>query len=107
MTEHLIETLIEQGVKAYKKNHRGRLFGRRLDRHEPVKVEGVEQEFRYWKEMAVYFAGEYIKEHLPQAIVNVHIDGNNSNLEIEIDDVEEESINKDLLDFFNQTRIPV
>lgn len=107
MTEHLIETLIEQGVKAYKKKHRGRLFGRRLDRHEPVKVEGVEQEFRYWKEMAVYFAGEYIKEHLPQAIVNVHIDGNNSNLEIEIDDVEEESINKDLLDFFNQTRIPV
>lgn len=107
MTEQLIETLIEQGVKAYKKNHRGRLFGRRLDRHEPVKVDGVEQEFRYWKEMAVYFAGEYIKEHLPQAIVNVHIDGNDSTLEIEIDDDEEEAINNDLINFFKQTRIQV
>ncbi len=42
MTEQLLETLIDAGTRAYKSNHRGTLFGRRMDRHEQVYVEGVE-----------------------------------------------------------------
>lgn len=101
MTEQLIETLIDTGVKAYKRNNRDKLFGRMLDRHETAYVEGCIQPFRYWKEMAVYFAGDYRKEVLPDAIVEVTIDGNDSTLSIEIDDLESEKINALLSGFFD------
>lgn len=99
--EELLEYTIDKGVQAYKKNLRHKQFGRYLDRHQPVKLTGVDTEFRYWKELAVYMMGDYILELVPTAKVEVELDGNNSTIEIELDgDEEEQAIIKALTDFY-------
>lgn len=69
MTEELIEKHIRYAVSRYKKALRKNWFGRCIDRHEVAYVDGVDQPFRYWQEVAVYFVGEYLLEVLPEAIV--------------------------------------
>lgn len=99
--EELIEYTIDKGVQAYKKNLRHKRFGRYLDRHQPVKLRGVDTEFRYWREMAVYMMGDYILEVVPTAKVEVCLDGNDSTIKIELDgDEQEQAIVKALLDFY-------
>lgn len=51
-TEDFIEHLISMGVKAFKKNDRHSVDGRRIDRHEVVTISGVD--FRFWREVGVY-----------------------------------------------------
>lgn len=50
-TEDFIEHLISMGVKAFKKNDRHSVDGRRIDRHEVVTISGVD--FRFWREVGV------------------------------------------------------
>ena len=93
MTELLLEALLETGVKTFKKKHRNEVWGRKIDRHEVVTIDGVD--FRFWRELAVYSAGDCIRECIPEANVEVFLDGNDSVLSIEVDDMEE----KKLVDF--------
>lgn len=102
MTEELIEKHIRYAMNRYKKKLRKIWFGGCIDRHEVAYVEGVDQPFRFWREVAVYFVGEYLLEVLPEAVVEVKIDGNDSSLYIEIDDMEEEKINTLLSNFFDK-----
>lgn len=77
-TEEMIETIIDEGVRAYIKNYRNCLEGRILSRHEIVTKYGIN--FTCWKEYTVYKVAEYIKEIVPTIILEVEIDGNNYNL---------------------------
>lgn len=99
-TEELLEKLIDQGIRAYKKNNRSKLWGRKLDRHETVTIDGMD--FSCWKELAVYYAGDCIMDNLPNANVEVTLDGNNSTLFVEIDDSEQEKLDHFLTEFFNK-----
>lgn len=53
--------------------------------------------------MAVYMMGDYILEVVPTAKVNVCLDGNDSTIEIELEnDEQEQAIVKALMDFYEK-----
>jgi hypothetical protein len=101
-SEELIEKHIRYAVDRYKRKLRNTPWGRCIERHEVAYVDGVDQPFRFWREVAVYFVGEYLLEQLPEAEVGVCVDGNDSYLEISMDDLEEEKINTLLSNFFDK-----
>ena len=101
-TEDLIEKFISEGVDAYKKNSRNCLEARRLNRHEPVEVDGYE--FRYWREYVVYRMAEYIKGKLPDSDVEVELDGNDSMIRIGLDDSEQEKLNREMFLFLRKLK---
>ena len=68
-TEEMIEQYISEGVKAYKKLNRNTPEGRKLDRKEPVNIEGIE--FSCWREYATYKVAECIHETLPTVKIDV------------------------------------
>lgn len=92
--ESMIERFIDLGIKAYKKKYRKKLLGRKLDRHETIKLDGVK--ISCWKELAVYKMAQYIMEIIPGIDISYSLEGNNSNIEICIDDDEEEKIKSEL-----------
>lgn len=96
-TEEMIEKIIDGGVKAYKKNSKGCKEFDMLNRHETVTIDGVD--FNYWREYGVYKTAEYLKEKLPDCMINVTLDGNNSDLDIEMTDEEQKKINAILYTF--------
>ena len=98
----MIEEFISMGIKAYKKNSRGSLEARKLDRHESVMIQG--QEFSYWREYVVYKMAEYICEIIPQSKVEVTLDGNDSTIQIELDDSEHQKLNRELFLFFTENK---
>lgn len=107
-TQDLIEQFIDAGMRAYKKNYKRKNCSqaRRLDRHEPVMINGVEDvTFHYWREVVVYKMAEYIQEILPDAEVNMILDGNNSTIELTITDEEQRTLNSKLYVFLHQMRI--
>lgn len=104
-TEDFIEHLISMGVKAYKKNDRKSWWGRKLDRHELIDVEGVK--FKFWRELGVYFTAVYIMENIPTANVEVCLDGNDSTIYVELDDNEQALLEKNLDALFNKYNIPM
>lgn len=107
-TEEFIEHLISMSVKAYKKNERSNAWGRRIDRHEPVTIEGIDDvEFSYWRELGVYFTADYILDHIPTANVEICLDGNDSYIGVEVDDEEQALLESNLTDFFNRHNIPM
>ena len=99
-TEEMIEMIIENGVKAYKKNSKGCKEFDMLNRHETVTIDGID--FNYWREYGVYKTAEYLKEKLPDSIINVNLDGNNSYLNIEMTDAETKKINGILYTFLKE-----
>ena len=102
-TSDLIEQLIELGYQSYKRQNKNTIEWQKLQRHEPVIIEG--QEFTCWREYVVYRTCEYIKDELPEAEVVCNLDGNNSNIELKIDDNEEIKINMLLKNFFKTLSI--
>lgn len=99
-TEDMVEEFIELGVKAYKKNSGDCLEARRLSRHEPIMIDGYE--FCYWREYTVYRMVEYISKVIPTAKVEVELDGNNSTIQIELDDSEQEKLNREMFLFLEK-----
>ena len=101
-TEDMIEILIENGVKAYKKNSKKSKEFNRLNRHESVIIDGIN--FNYWREYGVYKAAEFLKENCPQASIVVNLDGNNSSLSIDISDNAQKKINYILYSFLKKQK---
>jgi uncharacterized protein with NAD-binding domain and iron-sulfur cluster len=89
-TEDLIEEFISAGVDAFKKNHRNSPQGIKLDRHEPVEIDGIE--FRCWRELAVYGMAEWLRDELPDSDIEVVMDGNDSTLSVSMDDGEQRKV---------------
>ena len=90
-TEDMIERLIELSYPAYKKNSRGCIEARKLDRKEPVVIDGIE--FSCWKEYICYKVCEYIKSKIPEAELELELDGNDSTINLSLNDKESQILN--------------
>ena len=101
--DDLIELFIQYGIKAYKKMYRPSLEGRALDRHETVIIHDVE--FNYWRELSVYKMAEYLQELIPTLKVEVNLDGNNSNMKIEINDDDYTALTEALTSFLKEQNL--
>lgn len=101
--DDLIELFIQYGIKAYKKMYRSYLEGRALDRHETVIIHDVE--FNYWRELSVYKMAEYLQELTPTLKVEVNLDGNNSNMKIEINDDDYTALTEALTSFLKEQNL--
>lgn len=103
-TEDLIEALIVEGIRAYKKLNRNSPEGRKLTRKESVKIDN-DVEFSCWREYAVYKVAEYLRDLLPDIPIEVTLDGNDSILQIEIDEKEQQRINGSIYSFLNGLKL--
>lgn len=90
-TEDMIENIIQLSLRAYKKNSRGCREAELLDQHKEVVIDGIS--FSYWREYAVYKVCEYLKEKCPEAEVECFLDGNNSSISINLDNLEQRDLN--------------
>jgi len=90
-TEDMIEKLIELSYTAYKKNSRGCVESRRLDRKQPVEIDGYT--FSCWREYICYKVCEYIKLKIPEAVVDLELDGNDSVISLSMSDEEGQILN--------------
>lgn len=101
--DDLIELFIQHGIKAYKRIYRSCPEGRALDRHETVTIHDVE--FNYWRELSVYKMAEYLQELIPTLNVEVNLDGNNSNMKIEINDDDYTALTEVLTSFLKEQNL--
>ena len=101
-TQDLIETFIDEGTRAFKKNHRHSLHGRKLDRHEPCEIEGVT--FTCWRELVVYALCKHIQAEMPCLDVTCNLDGNSSNIELSLSEEEQRELNGKLYAFLKKWR---
>lgn len=99
-TVDLVDTFVDEAIWALKKNHRHQKEGRMLDRHEPVVIGGYT--YTCWREFAVHATAEHIKDILPDADVQVILDGNSSTIELVIDDEEQRKLNSSLFVFLKK-----
>ena len=99
-TADLVEAFVEEAVRALKKNHRHQMEGRMLDRHRPVEVQGYT--YTTWREFAVHATAEHIRDILPDAGIQVTLDGNDSQIELDIDDEEQRKLNGSLFVFLKK-----
>lgn len=76
----LLDDFIVLGVRAYKRLLRSKLIGRQLDRKEPVEVDG--HIITGWSEYTVYRLAQWVQDAVPNADVQVSLDGINSALEV-------------------------
>lgn len=90
-TEEMIEIFLDKGAWAYKVLNKNTVEGRKLYRHIPVEIEGYI--FTCYREYSAFKMGEFLKENLPEAGVVVTLDGNDSTIELTIDDDEQQKIN--------------
>lgn len=89
-TEDMITEIYNFAYKFYKRN-RNCLEGRKLDRHESVKIEN--NIFSYWKEYVMFKVAEFLQDKLPFAIVECTLDGNNTTIDLTCSDVEQTELN--------------
>lgn len=101
-TQELIETFINEGMYAFKKNHRDSKNGRMLDRHQPCVIEG--NTFTCWRELIVYAICKYIQEQMPDVDVECILDGNDSTVELTLSDEEQRELNSKLYVFLKTNR---
>jgi len=101
-TEDMIEEFIDLGTRAYKKNSGNSSEAMKLNRHEPIIVDG--HEFSYWREYTVYKMAQYIHDILPQANITVELNGNDSTIQIELDDLEQQKLNREMFLFLEKIK---
>lgn len=99
-TEDMIEVFIEKGTFAYKKLNKNTKEGMKLYRHEKVEIEG--QVFTCFREYAIYKMGEFLKENLPEAYVEVTLDGNDSTILLEVSDEEQQKVNTKMYSYLKE-----
>lgn len=97
--EELISLFIDYGTKAYKKMYNGE-DARKLTRHEPVEINGVE--FTCWREFSTYKMAEHIADKFRGIQPHVYLNGNDSVLEIETSPEEQEEIRKYIEGFLSE-----
>ena len=90
-SSEMIEKLIELSYRKYKKLSKGCVECSRLDRKEETVIDGIT--FTCWNEYVCYRVCEYIKSKVPGTTVRLNLDGNNSSIEVEMDDCEERELN--------------
>ena len=99
-TEDMIEVFIEKGTSAYKKLNKNTKEGMKLYRHEKVEIEG--QLFTCFREYATYKMVEFLKENLPEAYVEVTLNGNDSTILLEVSDEEQQKVNAKMYSYLKE-----
>lgn len=102
-TEDMIEVLIENGVKSYKKLNKNTKEAIFLNQHREVEIERIK--FSYWREYATYKTGEQLQEILPYAEVQVELDGNNSRISLTVSNKEQQKVNAFLYSFLKSQKL--
>lgn len=90
-TEDMIEELLDLAYKAYKNNSKGCEEYRRLNRKQPVVIDNIE--FSCWREYVCYKVCEYIKLKIPNAHIDLELDGNDSTINLSLDEEESRILN--------------
>lgn len=101
-TDEMIEDIIQQSMSAYKKNSKGCTEFNKLNRHESVFIEGIE--FNFWREYAVYRVAQYIKDKIPNCNLSVELQGNDSYIQVELDDAEQKILNQKMYNFLKSIK---
>ena len=99
-TVDLVNTFVDEAVFALKKNHRNQKEGRMLDRHQAVVLDGYT--YTTWREFAVHATAEHIRDILPEADIQVVLDGNDSAIELALSDEEQRKLNRSLFVFLKK-----
>lgn len=89
-TEDLIEQLIDLSYHKYKKLSRGCKEYDMLNRKQPVVINDIE--FSCWREYACYKVCEYIKSKIPEAELDLELNGNDSVITVEMSDEDKRTI---------------
>lgn len=99
----LLDDFIVLGVRAYKRLLRSRLIGRQLDRKEPVEIDG--HIITGWSEYTVYRLAQWVQDAVPNADVQVSLDGINSALEVSATTAELKVLRSALNSQFEEFRV--
>ena len=99
----LLDDFIVLGVRAYKRLLRSKLIGRRLDRREPVEVDG--HVITGWSEYTVYRLAQWVQDAVPGADVQVSLDGIDSTLEVSATTAELKVLRSALNSQFEEFRV--
>lgn len=100
-TEEIIERYIDEGYNALKKHTAKRSSDiRKLIRHEPVIMNGVE--YSCLKEFAVERVAEEIRKIIPDADIEVELDGNDSTLSVELTEDEKRKLTTEFYAFLEK-----
>lgn len=99
----LLDDFIVLGVRAYKRLLRSELLGRRLDRKEPVEVDG--HIITGWSEYTVYRLAQWVQDVIPAADVQVSLDGIDSALEVSATTAELKVLRSALNSQFEEFRV--
>ena len=104
-TEDMLEGITMRVMKAYKRNSHNSPIGQRLNRHEPVVLDGVEM--TYWREYTVYKMAEFVKDIDPTIGVEVFLEGNDSALQLEMDDAQQQNFNRKMYDIIKRLELDI
>lgn len=99
-TEELIEQIIDAAYLVYKRNSRGCVEALKLDRKEPVNIEGTV--FSCWREYVCYKVAEYLKDKCPEAEVTLELDGNNTQIMLSVSNEQQQSLNQKMYKFLKE-----
>ena len=95
----MVEEIIEYCAKTYRKRSKGCIEFDKLNRHEPVIIDDIE--FCCWREYAVYKTAEYIRSKC-DCVVHCNLEGNDSNIELEITDEQQKILNVKMNEFLKK-----
>lgn len=102
-TEELIEKIIDVSYPIYKKHSRGSKEALQLDRKESVNIDGIV--FSCWREYVCYKVAEYLKEKCPEADVELVLNGNDSIIQIAVDDIQQQKLNQKMYKFLKENGV--
>lgn len=93
-TEDMIEKITDLSYRKYKKISKGCKEYDLLNRKIPVVIDGIE--FTGWREYVCYKVCEFIKSKIPEAELELELNGNDSIIALEMNDEEKQKLNNKL-----------
>lgn len=90
-TSEMIQIIYDNSYVVYKKTARKTEDGSKLDRKEPVTIDGIL--FSCWREYVMYKVAQYLQEKLPYADVKVELNGNDTNIDLTCSEEEQQKLN--------------
>jgi hypothetical protein len=100
LMEKLIELLIEKSYHKYRKLGSSCYEGSMLTRKIPVEIDGIV--FTGWYEYVCYKVCEYIKDKIPEAEIELVLDGNDSSVSLAVNEKEESILSAKIINLIEE-----
>lgn len=84
--------LIDIVIWAYKINMKGTIIAEYLNQKRQVRFEESGIVVSCWREYGIVRTAEFVQETIPEATVEVHLEGNDSRIELTCDTMEERTL---------------